>query len=150
MIACCEQPAKIREQTANEKDEKPIMHEKGVDQCMALTHPVWLDLCNCRWPPARLSRRFRKVEVRQHDVPRLVQQDIFWFQVSIDKTHQVQVLQRRRHLSRIETRVALRETLPRASLQRTEEFAAHTVLHAEVEVLLGLERMVKRHDERMV
>ncbi len=77
MIASCEQPAKIREQTANEKEEKPIMYEKGVDQCMALTHPVWLDLCNCRWPPARLSRRFRKVEVRQHDVPRLVQQDIF-------------------------------------------------------------------------
>ena len=62
----------------------------------------------------------------------------------------MQILQRSSHLRRIELRILLRETLPRTRLQRAEKLPAHAVLHAEIEVRVRLERVVQRHDERVV
>src|SRR5689334_21515115 len=74
----------------------------------------------------------------------------FWLQIPVNETHQVQVLQRRRHLGRVEPGVFLGYALPRPRLQRTEELPATAVFHAEVEIVLGLERVVERDDEWVI
>jgi hypothetical protein len=73
-----------------------------------------------------------------------------WLQVSIYEAHQVQVLEGGYDFGGVEAGVLFREALAGPSLQCAEELAAHAVVHAEVEVLVGLERVVERHDERMV
>jgi len=71
-------------------------------------------------------------------------------EVSVDETHQMQVLQRSCHLGSIETRIILRDALAGSSLQSSEELSTTAILHAEVKVVFGLERMVESNDEGMV
>jgi hypothetical protein len=39
-----------------------------------------------------------KVEICENDVPGLVQQDVLWLQVTVDETHQVEVLKSNQYL----------------------------------------------------
>ena len=78
------------------------------------------------------------------------QQLTFRFEITIDEAHQMQVFQRRDDLGGVKPCVVLREALARARLQRSEELTAHAVLHAEVQIVLRLEGVVERDDERMI
>ena len=62
----------------------------------------------------------------------------------------MQILQGSRYLGGVEASVFLGDALPRASLQSAEKLATTAVFHAEVQVVLGLERMVQGDDERVV
>ena len=53
-------------------------------------------------------------------------------EVTIDETHEVQVLQRGYDLSCVEPSGILWKAFPRAALKRPKEFASHAVLHAMV------------------
>ena len=91
-----------------------------------------------------------EVEVRHHDVSVFPEQNILRLQVAVDEAHQVQVLQRHEHLGGVETRDALRETLPGRVLQSLVQFPPLAELHHEVQVRLRLERAVHRGAERVV
>lgn len=60
----------------------------------------------------------------------------FRLQISVDEPHEVQVLQRRCHLGRVESGLIFQKALPGSRLEGPEEFPAHAVFHAEVEVLV--------------
>src|SRR3569833_744122 len=74
----------------------------------------------------------------------------FGFEISIYEAHQVEVLERRRHLGRVEASIVFGDALPRPSLQGSEELATAAVLHTQVEVVFRLEGMVERHDEWVI
>lgn len=74
----------------------------------------------------------------------------FRLQVPVNKPHKVQVFQCCRNLRSVEPRSVLREALSWPRLECPEELASHAVLHAEVEVVLGLEGVVQRDDEGMI
>jgi hypothetical protein len=62
----------------------------------------------------------------------------FWLEIAVDKSHQMQILKRSDDLGSVKAGAILWQTLSRPSLQRTEEFAPHTILHAKVEVFVRL------------
>ena len=95
-------------------------------------------------------RLLGQVKVRQHDVAALVQQDVFGLEVAVDEAHEVQVLERSRHLGRVEPGVVLEDALAGARLQGPEELAAAAVFHAQIQVVLRLEGVVEGDDEWMV
>ena len=74
----------------------------------------------------------------------------FRLQVSVYEPHQVQVLERSSHFSCIESCGILIDALVRPCLQSSEELSSAAVLHTQVKMVLGLERVIQRHDERMV
>ena len=73
-----------------------------------------------------------------------------WFQITINESHEMQVLKGSNHLRGVEPRPLLGQTPPRPRLERTKEFPSHAVLHTKVKIPLGLERVVQSHDERMI
>jgi len=74
----------------------------------------------------------------------------FGLQVTIDKTHEVQVLQSSHYLSCVEPSSILWKTFPRSALKRPEKLTPHTILHAMVQIILRLKRMVKSHYEWVI
>lgn len=62
----------------------------------------------------------------------------------------MQIFQGSSNFSRIEARIVFRDTLSGSSLECTEEFAAAAILHAQVQVVFRLERVIQRYDERVV
>lgn len=73
---------------------------------------------------------------------RIEKRHTLWLQVSVDKTHQMEVFQGGCDFSRIEACGILIDTLVWSCLQRSEELTTTTVFHAEVKMILGLERVV--------
>jgi hypothetical protein len=73
-----------------------------------------------------------------------------WFQIAIDKAHQMQILQRSRDFSSVEACSIFVNTLIRPCLQRAEELATTAILHAKIQGVVRLERVVKGNDERVV
>lgn len=71
-------------------------------------------------------------------------------EITVDETHQMKVLQGGSDLCGVETRIVLWYTLAGACLQGSEELAAAAVLHAQIEVVLGLEGVIKSDDERVI
>jgi hypothetical protein len=74
----------------------------------------------------------------------------FGLKVSIDETHEVQVLQRGYNLSCIEPSSIFRKALPRPALKCSKKFTSHAVLHAMIQIIIRLKRMVKGHYERVI
>jgi hypothetical protein len=62
----------------------------------------------------------------------------------------MEILQSRCDFSSIEPRIFLANALVRSSLQRSEELSATAVLHTQVQMIFGLERVVKRDDEGVI
>lgn len=62
----------------------------------------------------------------------------------------MQILQRGDDFRRIKPRVFLWQALARSCLKGTKEFTTHTVLHAKVQILFGLEGVKERDDEGMI
>lgn len=62
----------------------------------------------------------------------------------------MQIFEGSRNLGSIEARVIFWDTLSWASLQSAEELATTAILHAEIEMVFRLERVVQRNNERMV
>jgi hypothetical protein len=101
------------------------------------------------WATAGI-RLLGKIKVGQHDMARLMEQNILWLQVSVDETHQVQVFQRGGDLGSVESRRIFVDALVRSGLKSAEKLAAAAVLHAEVEVIFRLERVVESNNKRVV
>ena len=62
----------------------------------------------------------------------------------------MEIFQRSRDFSCIESRRILVNALVRSCLERSEELTTTAVFHAEIEIVLRLERVVKGDDKRMV
>lgn len=62
----------------------------------------------------------------------------------------MQIFQRSNDLGSIESRVVFRDALARSSLQGSEKFTSTAILHAQVQMLLGLERVVEGDNERVI
>ena len=62
----------------------------------------------------------------------------------------MQVFKGSRDLCRVEAGIVLRDAFPWPGLQRSEELATTAIFHAQVEIVLGLERVVQGHDEGMI
>lgn len=62
----------------------------------------------------------------------------------------MQVLESSRDFGSVESRIIFGNALSRASLQGAEEFTSAAVLHAQIEMVLGLERMVEGDNKRVV
>lgn len=66
----------------------------------------------------------------------------FRFQVTVNKSHEMQVFKRAEHFSRIESRINLWKTFPRPGLQCSEKLAAITILHDKIQIILTLEAVI--------
>jgi hypothetical protein len=73
-----------------------------------------------------------------------------WLQIAINESHQMQILQRSRDFSGVETSRILVNTLVWPCLQRAEELATTAILHAEIQRVVRLERVVESYNERVV
>ena len=73
-----------------------------------------------------------------------------WLQIAINESHQMQILQRSRDFSGVETSRILVNTLVWPCLQRAEELATTAILHAKIKGVVRLERVVKSYDKRVV
>jgi hypothetical protein len=62
----------------------------------------------------------------------------------------MQILQGSRDFSRVETGILLRDAFARARLQSAEEFTSTAVLHAQVQIVFRLERVVEGDDEGVI
>jgi hypothetical protein len=62
----------------------------------------------------------------------------------------MQIFQSGSDLGCVEAGVILVDTLARTCLQCSEKFPTTTVFHAEVKIVFGLERVIKRNDEWVV
>jgi hypothetical protein len=62
----------------------------------------------------------------------------------------VEVFQRSRNFSRVESRSILVDALIRPCLERSEELTTTAVFHAEVEMVFGLERVVESNNKGVV
>lgn len=99
---------------------------------------------------SKLLRLLGQVEIRQHDVAGLMQQNVFRLEISVNVAHEMQVLERSSDLGSVELRVCLSHTLALSGLQSPEKLASHAVLHTEIEVVVGLEGVVESHNEGVV
>lgn len=89
-----------------------------------------------------------QAEVSQANVPVLVHQDVFWFQVTVDDVFRVQVTQRHRDLDGVELSSLFRESGNLAQVH--EELTTTHESHDEKDFLFSLEDVAHAHQERMV
>lgn len=62
----------------------------------------------------------------------------------------MQIFESRSDFGCIESSVILGDAFARPSLERAEEFTSTAVLHAQIQMLLGLKRVIESDDEGMV
>lgn len=80
----------------------------------------------------------------------MTEERTFRLEISIDESHQMEILQCGCDLSSVEPRIVLAHALVRSSLQRSKEFSATAVLHAQIQVIFRLERVVERDDKGVI
>jgi hypothetical protein len=71
-------------------------------------------------------------------------------EVTIDESHQMQVLQRRCYLCSVEPSVFLCKAFAGSRLERSEKLSAHAVVEHEEEVGVGLKGVVEGDNEWVV
>jgi hypothetical protein len=81
-------------------------------------------------------------------VPRSIQQDVFWFQITVDDVLLVQMLDGQTELSNIKLGLILRES--DFSCQVKAQVSAWTIVKGEIEVMRSLKGKVKVDDELVV
>ena len=73
-----------------------------------------------------------------------------WLQVAVDEAHQMQILERSCDLGGVKARCILVYALVRPGLEGSEELAATAVLHAEIEMIFGLKRVVQSNNKGVI
>jgi hypothetical protein len=74
----------------------------------------------------------------------------FRFEVTVDETHQMEVLECGRDLGGIKACILFAHTFVRSGLKCSEELSSTAILHAEIQMILGLERVVQSDNKWMV
>mmetsp|Transcript_56165 Transcript_56165/g.93304 ORF Transcript_56165/g.93304 Transcript_56165/m.93304 type:complete len:211 (-) Transcript_56165:181-813(-) len=81
---------------------------------------------------------------------RLMDQNVFWFDVSVEHAIDVKVFQCHQNFSSVKLGIFLRQPLSWLTLQEMKEFTSSTVFVDEVQLRFALERPVHPADERVV
>ena len=89
-------------------------------------------------------------KVCQTKVTLVIDQDIFWLEVSIEDTLAVHVLEGKDNLSSVELCPSLLKTIPIVLVQVIEKFSTVDKFHHHVKVVLILKSILKAHNERVV
>eukprot|EP00732_Lithocolla_globosa_P003811 Lithocolla_globosa_v1_NODE_3211_length_1732_cov_13.491950.p2 type:complete len:136 gc:universal NODE_3211_length_1732_cov_13.491950:1206-799(-) len=83
----------------------------------------------------RVGGPFGQIKVGEHDVARGMQQNVLGFEISINKPHEVDVLQRKNHLGDVKFGCFFVHSMVRLVLETPEELPPCTILHYKVKMV---------------